>query len=235
MVDSYLASGGRSDRLKEMIKAGDREGIERMRFGEIVYYFRNRRTCGLSQGQAAEIAGIERTEWNRIENGLVRPLSATVDGMAKALDVEPAILFVLAGHKVPEEHCLYDREYMHQKLDQALDLCHSRAEFLIYMDSLWKECEEILMIAELGKLPRQVPYRPTYSELMANALEHLTIGERVQFALALVESPLHSVGHAVERAFKDMGVDQAHFYKMINDRLEELRCPMPTLGVDDPL
>ena len=87
MAHSYLTSKKRSERLKEMLKTGDRAGIERMKFGEVVYYLRTLRSCGLSQGQAAEVAGIERVEWNRIENGLVRPLPTTIPEMAKALDV----------------------------------------------------------------------------------------------------------------------------------------------------
>lgn len=231
MADSYLASEGRSKRLKEMIIAGDKAGIERMKFGEIVYYLRNRRFRVLSQGRAAEIAGIERTEWNRIENGLVRPLPATVVEMAKALGVEPAILLVLAGHKVPGEHCLYDREHFHRMLDEALDQSLSRAEFAIHMDVLWRECEEVLMINGLGELPRKVVARQTYTELMDKALEHLTVSEKVQFAIGLVQSSPRNV---VEDTFKDLGVDRARFYKMINDRLEESMCLMSTLGEDDP-
>jgi len=229
MTTSYLASERRSNRLKEMIVAGDKAGIERMKFGEIVYYLRNRRTCGLSHRQAAEIAGIERTEWNRIENGLVRPLPATVEGMAKALGVEPAILLVLAGHKVPEEHCLYDREHFHRMLDEALDQCLSRAEFAIHMDVLWKECEETLMIEGLGILPQKVPARPTYTELMDHALAHLTAGEKLRFAMALVES-------STDKAFEDSGVDRARFYKMVAERLEECRYTrLMTFDMNDPL
>jgi transcriptional regulator with XRE-family HTH domain len=220
MADSYF-DGPRGERYQEMVRLGDLAGMRRMKFGEILYNARRLKIPDLSQDQAADIAEITRVQWNRIENGVVRPRPSTISGIAKALDITPAVLFLAAGYRVPKEHVHNDRAKAHKWLDDALDESVSEEEFLLYMLLVWVQ-EQSHMMGTLTKtscLPEKINFTPGRVKLLASMLKQLSMIERVQLAMELVESSEH---HAVEQVAGDLG----RFYEFVADRLEELRYPL---------
>jgi transcriptional regulator with XRE-family HTH domain len=220
MADSYF-TGARAERYQEMVREGDWAGVRRMKFGEILYNARRLKSPEFSQGLAAEIAGLTRVQWNRIENGVDRPRPSSILGIAKALDISTAILLRAAGYRVPDEHVHNDRTKAHKWLDDALDESVSEEEFLLYMLLVWVQEQLHMMgtLTETSRLPEKITFTPGRVKLLASMLKHLSMIERVQLAMELVESSEH---HAVEQVAGDLG----RFYEFVANRLEELRYPM---------
>jgi transcriptional regulator with XRE-family HTH domain len=215
MADRYF-TGARAERYQEMIRKGDMAGIKRMEFGEIIYNARCLISPQFSQGRAAECAGMTRVQWNRIENGKVRPLPSTIPKLADALGIPPAILFCAGGYGVPREYVVYDRKKAHQRLDIALAESTNLAQFLLYMRVVWEE-EQLDMMATLGAtggLPEKINFAPAYAELLAKIIEQLSLSERVSLAEELVQSSSHEL---VGRVAGDL----ARFYEESRSRMRE--------------
>jgi transcriptional regulator with XRE-family HTH domain len=212
VMNSYF-QGARAERYKELVKREDVDGIRQMKFGEILYNARRLRSPSFSQGRAAECAGLTRIQWNRIENGHVRPLPSSIPGIADALAIPPAILFRLAGHEVPQEFVFRDRKYAHKRLDDALDDSSNEEEFLLYMMLVWEE-EQLHLMATTSQLPEKISFTAAKAELLDKLLKYLPIPERVLLAVELVES---SERHTVEEKAGDL----ARFYEEIGAKLRE--------------
>jgi transcriptional regulator with XRE-family HTH domain len=58
---------------------------------------RMRRAKGISQERAAEIAGLSRTQWTRIELGTSGTRAENLPGIARAIDADPAETYRHAG------------------------------------------------------------------------------------------------------------------------------------------
>lgn len=189
MKDSYFSSETRARRYEEMKRTGDLAGLRRLEFGRTLYNLRQMISADFSQGRAAERAGMTRPQWNRIENGKVRPLPSTIPRMAEALDINPDLLFKIAGYEVPEEFALHDKKYGHQRLDDALKECISKARFFLYLEVLWEEYQA----QQMETLPEKIAATPAYAELLAKLLEHLSFGRDYSWQWSW--SRLHRIRH----------------------------------------
>jgi transcriptional regulator with XRE-family HTH domain len=229
MSNSYFTET-RAERYRQMVEAGDKAGVRRMKFGETIYNARRLKNPDFSQGKAANIAGLTRVQWNRIENGVDRPRPSSIPGIAEALAIPPSILFLAAGYRVPKEYVLNDRTEAHKWLEDALDESVIEEEFLLYMWLVWVQEQSHLMgtLTEMSRLPEKITFTPARVKLLASMLKHLSMIERVQLAMELVESSEH---HAVEQVAGDL----TRFYGFVADRLEELRYPMLPNGGDSIL
>jgi transcriptional regulator with XRE-family HTH domain len=212
MTDSYYSSKARAESLEEMRKNRDQEGLRRLEFGRTLYNLRRLVSPDFSQRQAAERAGLTRPQWNKIENGKVRPLLPTIPKIAAALDIDPNILFKLAGYEVPEKYSFYDKKHARRRLDTALESSISKAEFFAYMEVVWEEYQAQLM----KTLPPKIGITPAYADLFSLILEHLSFGARLQLAMELVDSSSHKVAETMKVSYVD-------FYEMIGNKLEEYR------------
>lgn len=211
MADSYFTTA-RTEKYWKLLRAGDLAGLRRMKFGRILYNLRHFRSSELSQKQAAEFTELTRVQWNRIENGEALPRRSSITRIAKFFDVPAAILFRAAGYEVPEEHFSYEREHAHGRLDTALDESSNKAEFLIYMEVAWEEYQLHTLSVEVG-LPERFRIQTAFPGLLAYIYDHLSIYERVQLAIALVQ-------HAPHRALKRVVGDLEAFYESFNIEIE---------------
>ena len=215
MADSYFTAA-RVEKYREMLIAGNLEGIRRMEFGRVIYHIRRSRSRSLSQRQAAELAELTRIQWNRIENGEALPRPSTIPRLADALKIPPSILFRAAGYDVPKKYFLYDRKRAHERLDAAMEESKNKAEFLLHMEAAWEEWSLDMVCVEVG-LPDQIRVQVT-AGLVAYINEHLTKYERVQLAVELVQS---SPDLVIDKVAGDLG----DFYAQIRERLREYVSP----------
>lgn len=216
MADSYFDSEERFKRYQEMRRTGDYAGLRRMKFGEALFNLRRLTSPEISQTQAAKRAEITRIQWNRIENGHVRPLPATIASIAKGLEIAPAILLVLAGYEVPDEHARYDKKYAHQRMDAALEEGFDKTEFLLKMEVVWQEYQAHQMASQLNGLPEKIMISLGFPEVVGRVVDHLSVRERLRLAEELVEcSP--------RREVRAMGLDYAGFYEKIRTQIEANR------------
>lgn len=144
------------------------------------------------------------------------PRRKKIPRIAETLLIPPAVLFCAAGYGVPEEHVRRDAWRAHRRLDAALEYTSSEEEFLVYMRMAWME-EELQMICTLegeSKLPEKIVFTPAKAEMLARLFRHLSMPERVQLAMELVQSSEH---HVVEEIAGDLG----KFYEDCRARLDE--------------
>lgn len=88
--------------LPNLIQSGTMERRKRPPLGEFMYARRS--ALGLTQKDAAELAGTTAAYWAQIENGTVKlPGAALRRGIAEALRVSHVDLLVAAGELTPEE------------------------------------------------------------------------------------------------------------------------------------
>src|ERR1044072_1228838 len=86
---------------------GDRKGVLKLQFGR---YVRDRRRAidELSQSEAAELAGISRSQWARMEAGKNLPRPHRLSDIADAIRVPVSALYRQAGLEVPSKYARYD-------------------------------------------------------------------------------------------------------------------------------
>lgn len=78
-------------------------------FGQYLVQLRAQKT--MSQRKLAELAGVTNSTISRIESDTVKPDPATLDKIAKALDVDKALLLTKCGYsEIPEEFVMIARK-----------------------------------------------------------------------------------------------------------------------------
>lgn len=189
--------------------ADDREGIRRLEFGLLVRT--GRQDSGLTQEQAAEEAGISRTEWSHIENGYSLPHPSNIPEIAYAVRISPSKLFKRAGRAVPDEHKLYGKKEACRKLHIALDESQSLAEFYISMGPVWQR-----YIQEQNGQKEPIVFTFAYAKILDQIVESFTEAQRLQLARALVHS-------APARQVKSLGLNSQRFLDAVDTALAELR------------
>lgn len=105
-----------------------------------------RRSLGLTQTQAAELAGITRHTWGRVELGHVRGREDTLERMEAALQMRPGILVSLGAMPVGD-----DLAAIRNKLLDHLRQMNTRPQLeRMLRDAVRIRAEELL--AELHEL-----------------------------------------------------------------------------------
>jgi transcriptional regulator with XRE-family HTH domain len=199
-------------RGRQLRKAGDREGLRRLRFGRYLCEMRGDKT----QGETAARAKMERVEWNRIENGHVLPPPAKLPDIADALGIgNPAVLFKQAGYAVPKEFVTYDKENARRRFRKALKESVTLAQFLFDMYDVWQDFLLEMQYGETnGRQPRAA--RLGRGDIFLLAKRHLTTAQRLQLARELVKLASRSGAVAA-------GTNLQEFYNGIDDVLVKLR------------
>ncbi len=170
----------RSVRLKKKLKKeGDHEGLRKLNLGKLIYSMR--KNAGLSQQQAATMAGITRVAWIRIEKGRCRPRQFTLQGIAEAIRTDYARLAERAGYpiaSVPPDVGTAFRQFR-----SSLQHSFSTVQFLMDMCLLWQEYKA----DELG-IRKRFEFDPRIPEAIAYVKTRLSFSQQLQLAIGIVRS-----------------------------------------------
>jgi transcriptional regulator with XRE-family HTH domain len=199
------------EKRKQLEEAGDHQGVKRLEFGRFICTLRLLVSDKYSQTQAAKIAGITRTEWNRIENGHVMPHATNIPGIADALKIDEVELFKRAGLAVPAASSIYDKRKAYRDLKIALDESRSLTDFLIDMQGVW----QLYQFAQTG-LQQRIIFEPNFATAIAFVTAHLTKAQRLQLAFSIVR----------EAGWQDVesaGIENQQFFDEIDTLLDKLR------------
>lgn len=187
---------------------GDYEGLRRYVFGAYIRHLRNDKP--LTQQQAADLAGLTRQEWNRIENGRHLPRPLNIPSIADVFNIHPAVLFRKAGYAVPKEFEHYDMRQAQRDLAVALQNSETLVAFLVEMQLIWQEFQQ----AHTGKKQRLV-LDIAYAEVLATVFDRFSVAQRLRLARELLEG-------VSPRAAIRYGMNNQRFFDYIDQAIAEL-------------
>ena len=83
--------------------------MEKLSFGQYIIHLRNKKA--MSQRKLAETAGLTNSTVSRIEADLVKPDPATLEKLAKVLEVDKTLMLTKFGYsEIPEEFIVIARK-----------------------------------------------------------------------------------------------------------------------------
>lgn len=174
-----------NEKIKKLKEAGDTEGVRKLEFARFVRNMR-RIVPKLSQSKAAELSGLSRSHWARIEAGTHIPKPKKFPRMAGVLRVQVHMLYRKARYEVPERYLFYDLKEATRSFAIALKESFSFEEFIARMQEVWQ-----LFHQEAPKKERGFLVDQRRAELIAEIYQMLTPPERIKLAKELVRSVEH--------------------------------------------
>lgn len=171
-----------SEKLNKLRVAGDTKGERRLYFGSYVRHMR-RIIPKLSQSKAAELAGMSRSQWARIEAGKHIPRPHKIADMADAIRVQVEALYRKAGYEVPDKYAVYDLRAAGKDFTIAIREASDFQEFIARMQEVW----QLFRQEDKGKRKGFIVDREQ-AGLIAAIYEKMNAPQRIRLAYSLVRS-----------------------------------------------
>lgn len=168
-------------RLREMEKTGDEKGARSLCFGRHVFLLRN--IARRSQKKAAQMAGISRSQWIRIETGRHLPHASNIPGIADAIGaLNMAKMYKRAGYEVPAKYARYSLKDAMKEFGEALKEDPSFSQLWSAVLVIWQ-----YYVQAGDDSPRRVQIDLAQSQILSLINEHLSPRQKIDLASALVD------------------------------------------------
>lgn len=169
------------DRRRELKKARDKVGLLKLQFGRYIFQMRNM-VPALTQDKAAKLAGISRSQWIKMENGMHLPRPHKIPAIADAIKANIEALYRKAGLEVPRKYAKYDLEAAKREFGFALQESNNFQVFISKMQLIWQQYQQ----DETGK--RQPFYLDRHLTRFVNQIyRKMSESQRIKLAHALVQ------------------------------------------------
>lgn len=198
------------ERLRELKRKGDKVGVLKLQFGRYVFQMRTL-VPGLTQDKAANLAGISRSQWGRIEDGQHRPHRHKIPAIADTIKANIEALYRKAGLEVPRKYANYDLEAAKREFGFALQESNNFQDFISKIQLIWQQYQQ----DETGK--RQPFYLDQHLPPLIDLI-YRTMSVRQQIKLA------HALVQDVKRRFvKAVIPNGQQFFDDLDSELERVR------------